>query len=507
MGWNPRKPAVPRARRCLGGLGVAVSLLVAMPGEDPVQAGEHRLLAQATPGPAPGGSPSAPAGTPAGPGTPPPVPAPLPPADPLWRTPAPATIPSAPAPGFQTFQSPTNPAATFELHYSLGVSEEYSDNFNLSQTDKQSNFRTAISPGITLLINGARTRGQLSYTPSFSYDSSDNGTHFFQAFVGQVIWEATPRFRLTAADTLSFNDDPLTAGTLNQRRERTPYVSNEFSLIGDYSLDTISASAYYLLSTFFDDGGADTISNTVGATLGKTFLVDYTATVGYEFLYSTTSDNGDNVTGNAGTLSLARRLNRETTVGLSGSFAYRTVTGGGLPDDQYYIASGSAFGTYQVPGVWSVSASLGYGTLWGQDDARQDSDHTGGTPLATLFITYLLPRGVITLEGHSGFSESFTRGENFGVVRTVGASGSISHAITPQVGANATVFWDRNAETGIAGGTAGDPQNTYGGSIGLGYRPLPWPWLSFGLVYTITQADGDDGYTENRVTATVTASF
>jgi hypothetical protein len=36
---------------------------------------------------------------------------------------------------------------------------------------------------------------------------------------------------------------------------------------------------------------------------------------------------------------------------------------------------------------------------------------------------------------------------------------------------------------------------------------LPWPWLSFGLGYTITQADGDDGYTENRVTATATASF
>jgi hypothetical protein len=505
MGSKLRKTAGVRTRPWVGGVCAAVTLLVAIVGEDLAQSGEYRLLVQAPTGQAPAEAPSAPPGTPSAPAAPPPAPAPPPPADPLWRTPAPATIPSAPAPGFRTFQLPTNPAATFELHYSLGVSEEYSDNFNLTKTDKESNFRTSLTPGITLLINGARTHGQLSYTPSFSYDSSDGGKNFFQAFTGQVVWEATPLFQLTAADTLSYNDDPLTGG-LNLRRERTPYVANEFSLIGDYRLDTFAVSGHYLLSTFFEDNGPRTISNTVGATLSKTFLVTNTAAVGYDFIYSTTSEGGDNVTGHEGTLSLSRQLNAQTSVGLSGNFAYRIVSGGGLPSDDYYIAGGSLFATYHVPGIWSASGSAGYSTLWGQQE-RGNTQNTGGTPLASLLVSYYLPRATLTVEGHSGFSESFARGENFGVVETVGASGSISYSITPLVDANARVFWERNGETGIAGGTAGEPRNTYGGSVGLTYRPLQLPWFSLGLVYTYTQADGNDGYTENRATATATANF
>ena len=185
---------------------------------------------------------------------------PIPPTDPLYRTPAPATIPSAQAPGYRLFDPPTRPGATYELHYSLGVTEEYTDNFNLSQTDKESNFRTSISPGVTLLINGAKTRGRLSFTPSFSYDSSNDDTNVFLSFGAGVVWEVTPVFRLTLADTLSLSDDYLTAGTLSLRRERSKYVSNIFSLYGDYRRDTLSVSPYYILSTFFDDGGEDTIT-------------------------------------------------------------------------------------------------------------------------------------------------------------------------------------------------------------------------------------------------------
>jgi hypothetical protein len=431
----------------------------------------------------------------------------IPPADPLYRTPAPATIPSAPAPGFRLFDPPTRPGATYELRYSLGVTEEYTDNFNLTKTDKESNFRTLISPGVTLLINGARTFGRLSFTPSFSYDSSNDDTNLFLAFGGTVVWKATPFFTLTAADTLNLSDDYLTAGTLSLRRERNKYISNVFSLYGDYRRDTLSVSPYYVLSTFFDDGGDDTVSHSVGVTLGKTFLIRNTATVGYEYLNSDTSDDGDDVSGHQVTLSLAHQLNAQTAVGLSGSYAHRYVSGGGLPgSDEYYIVTVSAFGSYTVPGIWSASASTGYTWLRAIDVSPRVPTDSESLPFVSAQVSYFaLPRTVLTLSGHSGFSESFSRGENFGVVETYGVAGTVNYAVTPLVGAFASASWNSSQETGVAGGVSGDPEDTYRVSTGLSYQALRW--LSLGLTYSYTHALGDDGFTENRVTATATASF
>ena len=79
----------------------------------------------------------------------------------------------------------------------------------------------------------------------------------------------TPVFTLTAANTLSLSDDYLTAGTLSLRREREKYISNIFSLYGDYQRDTLSVSPYYVLSTFFDEGGEDTVTHSVGVTLSR----------------------------------------------------------------------------------------------------------------------------------------------------------------------------------------------------------------------------------------------
>jgi hypothetical protein len=482
-------PSVRMATEPVRAAGVALAILVVTVGEVTAQPAGQAPAGQT--------SPQAPA------------PQTIPPADPLYRTPAPATIPSAPAPGFRLFDPPTRPGATYELHYSLGVTEEYTDNFNLTKTDKESNFRTEISPGVTLLINGARTRGRLSFTPSFTYDSINNDTNLFLAFSGSVVWEATPVFTVTAADTLSVSDDYLTAGTLSLRRERSKYVSNVFSLFGDYRLDTISASAsaYYVLSTFFDDGGEDTITNTVGATFGKSFLTRNTGTIGYEYLDSDTSDDGEDVNGHQVSLSLAHQINPRTSVGLGGSYAHRYVSGGGLPgSDEYYIVTVSVFGSYAVPGIWSASASTGYTWLKAIDVSPRVPTESESLPFVSAQVSYFaLPRTVLTLSGFSGFSETFTRGENFGVVQTYGVTGTVSYAVTPLVGAFASAFWTSNQETGIAGGVSGEAEETYGGNVGLSYQALRW--LSLGLIYSYTQGLGDNGYTENRVTATASASF
>ena len=75
------------------------------------------------------------------------------------------------------------PGATFEYHSTLTLSEQYTDNFNLTTNaqGKQSNWRTTLSPGSTILINTAKTQGSLSASSGFSYDST-GGPSDFNAF-------------------------------------------------------------------------------------------------------------------------------------------------------------------------------------------------------------------------------------------------------------------------------------------------------------------------------------
>jgi hypothetical protein len=166
----------------------------------------------------------------------------------------------------------------------------------------------------------------------------------------------------------------------------------------------------------------------------------------------------------------------------------------------------SVFGSYTVPGIWSASASTGYTWLKAIDVSPRVPTESESLPFVSAQVSYFaLPRTVLTLSGFSGFSETFTRGENFGVVQTYGVTGTVSYAVTPLVGAFASAFWTSNQETGIAGGVSGEAEETYGGNVGLSYQALRW--LSLGLIYSYTQGLGDNGYTENRVTATASASF
>ena len=54
------------------------------------------------------------------------------------------------------------PRLAVDLHPSVAFSEEYSDNFQISSTNKIDNFRTIISPGLLVGINGPRTLGTVS---------------------------------------------------------------------------------------------------------------------------------------------------------------------------------------------------------------------------------------------------------------------------------------------------------------------------------------------------------
>lgn len=412
--------------------------------------------------------------------------------------PPPASIPSTAAPAFPPPAIP--PAATFDLRPSVSLSEEYTDNFNLAPRDRRENFRTSVSPGATLLINGAFTKGQINYRLSGSHDSSTDDTSLFHSLLGQVSWEATPRLRLTASDVLTRSDEPAQADVLSLRRERRTFTHNTFSLNSDYRIANIGTRGFYRLATFFAEGGQDTISHTIGASSSTAIYQTNTVSLGYEYLQSETS-GGSDISGHQVTASLARQLSALASAGVSGSYALRTVT---RDDSETDSATWniSLFSAYSVPGKWSLNGSIGFSRL----ESDPGMDRTSVSTVTSLSYRFARATAIVSVD--QGFSQTFAEGENFGVVETRGVRGSLAYPLTPFISGNASAFFRQNEFTGIGGGQAERTDDRWGASISFAIQLLRW--LSMELEYAHTEASSSvprGGFMENRARASLNAAF
>jgi hypothetical protein len=453
------------------------------------------------------------------PGTPytPPIPPP----------PAQSNIPG-PLPGFLRLPQAALPGATYTLYKSVSLTEEYTDNFNLFEVQegpvspgtqvqtqqKQSNFRTSLSGGLTLAINGARTRGFVSAGLSVAYDTADDGLKggLFPSLTAGIIHDINPRLRLTVTDTLSRNDNTFQGDPFGIRRERAIYFANFFSAGVDWLLDRIATKFYYNNSIFssqstFDEGeGGTTVSHVFGANATVPIELRTAAQVGYELSFSDTNDEGVNV-GNLFYGQITRQVGRWASVGLSGSYQVFT-------QDLRGIANVSLITSYGLPNGLSISASLGYSYLMGEDDNE-------GTISSSTQISYAFPTGASVSVGvFSGFRSTFITGEDFGVVQTRTYFGSFFYPITPFIGGSLNVSYSQNDLTGA--GNTPSPDQLDSLSVNVNFTWPIRPWLSANAGYSYYRYTGGrvaqfqglgivnvpgGPITENRAYVTLAASF
>jgi hypothetical protein len=407
---------------------------------------------------------------------------------------------------------PRPPAATFELHSGVGLAEEYTDNFDLTARNRRDNLRSSLSPSATALINSPFTKGQLTLSLTGAHDTATGKFNFFPSFDGVVTWDVSPLLRLTAADSLSRSDERARADTLGLRSERSTFTTNTFSLSADYLIGNIATREYYRLATFFNEGNTtrtgtgDTIAHTLGATAGTTFATVNTASVGYEFLLSST--DGADTTGHQVTASVARQLSELASAGISASHAIRTGSGestsaggrfGGNGD--FTISSVSLFSSYGIPGRWSLAANVGYSLL------RRDGGGDENLITTASTFTYFFARATATLSVDQGFSETFAETENRGVVQTRGVVGTLIYPVTPFITGTLSAYFRQNDLSTTSGGT----EDNKGASIALSIQLLRW--LRMGLEYAYTDRSSSrqtaisSDFTENRARVSLLADF
>jgi hypothetical protein len=445
------------------------------------------------------------------------------------------TIPSAPqrvlpAPAFRTL-----PTARFQLDPTLTLSEEYTDNFNLTERDKQSNFRSTVAPGLALNINSAFVKGLVSYSFAPSYDTATDEVSLFHSLLGQILWEATPLWKLTLADTFTRSDAPGEADRLGLRQQRQAFTSNTLLLASDYLLGRVATRQSYQMVTFSSEEGDETTSHTLALSATAPLDQTHSVTGGYEYLVSNSTNGtastttgtiaaGDfEVTGHKFTAGATRQLTTLRSVGITSSYALRTVTSGNSETD-FTLWNAAVFTDYELPRRLKLSGSLGVSAL------SADSGVSVGPNLSTKStLTYQFARAVLSLSVDKGFSETFAEGENFGVVETEGVTGSLSYPFTPSITGTLTGNYRRNKTIDIGDTSLGTQQaqesENWGGTLSFSWRVRPGVLVDLSYTYhrqvgsesnnrqNVTGNTGagsigfDNSYTENRVKASVNLSF
>ncbi len=535
-----------RRRSLIGGLLLLAAVL-------PAQAFAQ---APAQPGtPAQPGVPVQP-GTPAEPPAPAPIPAPravVPEPQPIPVIPDAQLIPSSNVPSvpLRVLPAPVagvSPTARFQLSPSIAVTEEYTDNFDLTEHNKRSNFRSTVAPGLGLTINSAFVKGLIAYKFAPAYDTATQEISLFHSAAGQVVWEATPLWKLTLADTFTRSDEPTEADRLALRQQRQTFTSNTLFLASDYLLSTIATRQSYQMATFSDADGRETKSHTLALSATAPLYVTNSISGGYEYLTSSTTGgttgstlngttttlggvNDFDVTGHKFTASLSRQVNTLRTVGIITSYALRTVTTTTGGDADFQIWNASVFMDYVLPGRLKLNTTLGLSGL------TTDSGQSLGPNLTTkTSLSYQFARTVVSLAADRGFSETFSEGQDFGVVETEGVTASLTYAFTPSLSAMASGSYRHNKTTGIGNGNgattttattlngSGNEDTTnWGGTVSLTWRILRG--LLLDVSYTYTRQLGSDtnqvgttntgngsfgtgnNYTENRVRASLSLTF
>jgi len=430
------------------------------------------------------------------------------------------TLPGAFAPRVTTIRG-----ATLEVHPTLRVGEEYSDNFFLNSSGAEENFRSILGPGFTLLLNGARTFGAMSTTIDLVHDTAPNSGDEVKVFPTMnmaVRYLLNPRLALTLTDSFVRSDAPNTLDQNGIRQGRQISDTNTLGVSLDWLVGQIATQAYYRNVFFINENGGsgnngspqnnqnDTVTNIVGTNAATRIATDYLVRAGYEFS-TTAQTNGNNVNGGDNTsntifVSGSRQFGLYTSGGISGSYQWQT-------QDDTTIWNASAFGSYGLPTGLSLSAAVGYSVL------NSNTQTNEGTVSANVNASYRFTRAIATVGVFQDFRQSAQQGQDFGTVQTRSYYGSFLYQLTPFINTVLNASYSENEPTGTGNVNNSGTEKSLQWGAAINWQILRWLTASIRYGYTkqtgnntfnqggTTATTGSGNYQENRATLNFYATF
>lgn len=408
-----------------------------------------------------------------------------------------------------------------ELVPTVSVNQSYDDNIYLTNTDKTSDFITAVTPGMSLNVLSRHTKLGLNYTPSFVWyaDQTENDTirHLANASWDQQLSQYLS-FNLT--DSYVNSEDPLqdTLDLQGIRRTRNKYWVNSFRTSTGYVIGGGARSSTPFLtiqeggqiwqasleeSTIrvgygredrentditLDDSAVQTpfLDLTYWLDLRNGFMVTYSYT-DVRFSRDDLPTLEDDYTGHSPGIWYLRRFSQNST-GYVG-YTYTTRDFQGLTED--YVIHNATIGLNHIfSPEYTLSASLGYFLL-----VNDISDNLSG-PTYTLALRRNFSRGSITFGGVGGWEQVYlTRGlfQTTGLTRYYSGYVNGTYQLLERLGVYAGVSYRHDKDQL-------DVKSRFiQGNCGLKWTFLRW--FSLALDYTYADRNDDieiNSYTDNR---------
>jgi hypothetical protein len=387
------------------------------------------------------------------------------------------------------------------------VSGEYDDNIFLSPDNEVDDYITRVTPALALNILTQHTDLALRYAPTFVwYDDRDdlNTTRH----TGNVTWgqQLTQHLRFDLSDTYRQSEDPLEDELDVQgiRRTRNKYWVNTGRASMGYMFGAES-SLNVGYSREDRENDEVTLDDSTVQTPFANLTYWFNVKNGIELTYSYTDvsysreDNAptnDDYIGHQPGVRYIRRFSPHSRAYVGYTFSTRDFDG--ITED-YVVHDGYVGVEHAFSPQYSIAARAGY-FIQINDISEEDQDG----PSFTASLTRNFDRGSVTLGGEGGWEEEYLArgfGRTSGFTEYYGGYARITYQVFEPVRifAGGSYRHDKD-ELNIRS----DVVRANGG--------FTWTFLRwFSLTVSYTYADRNDdielnSYTDNRVTATLTAA-
>jgi hypothetical protein len=401
------------------------------------------------------------------------------------------------------------PDQFYQLHPYISLQGAYSDNINLTQDNKTSDFITTISPGLKYISKGPGYNFELGYQFGLNFYASDSQNNYV-SHEGHLntFYNIDPRWTLRLNDALIRSREGIETfavtspsgpqSTTAVNTNQTLFLRHTFEPAVEYKFgreDLVSLQYRNMIyrTDSSNTSGGDSTENAVSPHLGYWFDIRNGITLDYT--YSTaTFENQPDFKKHYTAGQYRYRFNPRTTA--FGKYSY-SLYDYDAPGIDYSVHSSSIGLEHAFGPTLKGRAELGW--FWQVVDAGP----TFNGPVYNFSITQTGPRTTYTFAFEGGYRESYFTSENLGFSRYHQAMANVTHKL-----------WERMS-VGLTGTLGRDeyqnPDRTdWSWSLAgnLSYQPLKWMTVSLEASNNARESDlNGNSFRENRAVLKLTAEY
>ena len=306
-----------------------------------------------------------------------------------------------------------------EFTPTVTLQEEYNDNFFLTDKNRKSDWRTTLSPGVSLRLTTGRSQADLSYLLSLAHSTAiGDELQIFHSLGGAGTLSLTERLSLHLSERFSRTDEPAVTDALGIFRDRRTVTTNSAS-----AGLTHAGDRHWLGLTYADtrsgQSGADAEQSRIHAVRPElAYTLDPVTSLDLRYEYTQAEFRiGRDFRGHEGNFEIKRELTRTTRAGLTGRLIVREPEEG----RQFNIVRGGVTFTTELTPTLTWESETGYERA----TAGEGTDGFSGL----IRLTHQGPTVRLSLSVGQALEETFQERENVGLVRT--RSAAIEATYTP----------------------------------------------------------------------------